>query len=59
MSKNRDAVSSADFLLELLIRSQPELFKPVIPSDGNGKDVGGFIEGLRDRLITMYEKTPR
>lgn len=59
MSKNTQAVTSADNLLDALIKSQPDLIKAVHPDADNGKSVGEFIAALRERLIAMYEKTPR
>lgn len=59
MNKDTQAITSADNLLDVLIKSQPDLIRPVHPSPESGKDVGEFIAGLRQRLIAMYEQTPR
>lgn len=59
MSKDTQATVAADNLLDALIKSQPDLIKAVHPDAENGESVGNFIASLRDRLIAMYEKTPR
>lgn len=59
MSKDEQAVLSADILLDALIRHQPALIEPDVLLADNGKDVGDFIAALRDRLIAMYEQAPR
>lgn len=51
---------SADNLLELLIKHQPDLvkFSPNRISKETGESVGEFIGGLRSKLIDMYNLKP-
>lgn len=59
MNEIDNAARSADNLLELLIKHQPDLIKALGPSLENGEAVGDFIAGLRSRLIDMYNLNPR
>lgn len=56
MSDIDRAAFSADALLELLIKHQPELVKPAHGEtyEESGNNTGEFIAGLRARLIDMY-----
>lgn len=61
MNEIDKAAQSADNLLELLIKHQPDLIKPYQgdSSEASGKEVGDFIADLRSRLIDMYNLKPR
>lgn len=55
------AARSADNLLELLIKHQPELikFSPDRISKSTGENTAQFIDGLRSKLIDMYNLRAR
>lgn len=59
MNETQTAEQRADRLLNKLIESQPGLIRLDAPAATHGAQIGGFIAALRDRLIAMYEKTPR
>lgn len=56
---DKKAATSADNLLAEILKTQPALLEIGEHSDITGRQAGDFIAALRQRLIEMYQTTPR
>ena len=52
----QDADEKADFMIETLLKTQPQLFSNVTPHGSNGKAVADFIAALHADLSATYQK---
>ncbi len=54
--EKQDADIKADYLIEVMLKGQPNLLANLTPHADSGKDVGEFIAALHAKLSEAYQK---